>query len=467
MHNNLSNNISIGSFKSDYKIIEGNRYKGISQGIGLLSSGRTLSYAIPIFEKNESDIYKEISKYTSIFSNVYRYEFFIEHLIDNTWYSASVVMSEINGYSINLKNHINGFGFKCLMIDSYFFGDTISEEIKLKDGEVNIVEYTSKSLVPTNITFEWIVESNTLTTLQAFIEHYENYGMSFNVNIGKGLFTITYDGINLKAEKNGESKSYPPTVLTDVIGKKTGIFEYNFSTTTKEALDYAYQSLKLQTPLETLKLKNINYKSVSLHSNQCLQVVLKPSENYYEDFEINFSASKSISSNLENGTIQTIGTIIGYSRKAIYSKVHRKTLDFNTESEYVNIFNRSFKINRIILYYISENSTDKFLITDGKKENIIFGSAGVLRIDLHGFSKRELKLILLNDKSEIVFSKMRCYFNQGSKKVVMNVREITYSCKKGVINVNATLSKLNTTLTGYMFERDRKIRNLEKLLTNN
>lgn len=203
---NLATSASIASFKTDYKIKDGNRQAGIIQGIGLTNAGRTLSFAIPIFETaSEDDIYKQIAKYTSILTNSYSYSFFIEHNIDNFWYSAQVQISETNSYSVDLRNYIKGFGFKCIMIENFFSGEDVSDNIGLIGGGLQTIDYTSKSLVPANINFEWNIFGE-FATWEAFIQHNENYGLNFNASLGGGSFKIEYDGNILTYTKQGDDE---------------------------------------------------------------------------------------------------------------------------------------------------------------------------------------------------------------------------------------------------------------------
>lgn len=202
----LSSGISIGSFKSDYKVVDGNRLGGISQGIGLLNAGRSLSYTIPIFEYEDKKIYSLIAEYTSLISNAFSYDFFIEHFINDVWYSAKVLMTEINGYSVDITNNIKGFGFKCIMIDANFSGDLISEKVDITGSGLQNIEYESKSLVPTNIMFEWTIQGLD-PSLSAWVLHNDNYGIVLNVYLGGGTFTLVYDGKSMLLKKQGEDDS--------------------------------------------------------------------------------------------------------------------------------------------------------------------------------------------------------------------------------------------------------------------
>ncbi len=190
----ISSSVSVDTIKNDYKVIDGNRNEGILQGIGLVSAGRKLSYAIPIYEINNTDknsLYKNIAEYTSLLMNSYSYSFYIEHYINNFWYSARVNIIETSGYTLKLTNHIEGFSFKCQMIDNFFTGDTIEEDIGFKGIGIKDIEYFSKSLVPSNISFEWEITGKA-GNLNAHLIHSRNYGMRIQTNLPSGTHKLKY-----------------------------------------------------------------------------------------------------------------------------------------------------------------------------------------------------------------------------------------------------------------------------------
>lgn len=277
----------------------------------------------------------------------------------------------------------------------------------------------------------------------------------------KDLQTNTY---NVLKQIVGDDNSYPPTAFTDIVGKKTEVFEYNFPAEAGDALDLAYKYLKMQVQSETLKLSTLNYKQIQVFPNEAIETTLKPIENFYEDFNIDYSTALTISNGLNIGEIVKIGLPISYARKV---KENADYLDFSEQVEYMDACNRSLYIYKIIVYYHSTKSADRFSITDNKKSIVKFGEAGKLEVDVDRFSKRTLKVKVANasNKEKVIFYKMRCYFTQGSRKLTMNVRDITYSYKKGILSVNTTLAKINASLVGHFREQER-LKKLENLLTN-
>jgi len=227
----VSQTLSFGNIKSDYKIVEGNRIQGIEQGIGLITAGRSISFKSSLFEikrlTGEDDIYKAISKYTSLLTNNYIYQFYIEQYIDGVWYSCRVQMQEIDGYSIEIINMIKSFGFKCVMIDNFYWGEEIKEDIGLIGSGLQRIKYFSKSLVPTPICFEWHIQGQG-PTLSAWVVHNENYGIVFNTYIGSGEFTLVYNGEYLLVD--GEYISFEGVQPILDIGENEIIINSSYNT---------------------------------------------------------------------------------------------------------------------------------------------------------------------------------------------------------------------------------------------
>lgn len=288
---------------------------------------------------------------------------------------------------------------------------------------------------------------------------YSNIVSQYIVKI-KNSLTGAY---NVLKDIIGDSINYPATAWTDIVGKKTGVFEYNFPAEAGDALDLAYERLKKQVATEKLTLKTLNYKAVEINPNEALQIVEKPTENIYEDFTINFSNEKTISNNISGGELVKIGKDIGYSRKTGNKS---GMLDFSIQPNYIDLCNRSLDIYKIVVYYNSSRSFEKFVIRDNKKQFILYGNAGVLEVNIKNFNKRKLVLRLLDIKNKVSYYRMRCYFTQGSRKINMNVRNIKYAYKSGLLNVDVELAKINANLTGYIFDQNLKLKNLENLLTN-
>lgn len=197
---------SIGSMKTDYSVVESNRYKGMLKGIGLMNAGRELTFTIPLFEiqriDSEKDIYKLIANWTSLLANSYSYTFYIEQFIDEVWWSAEIIITGTGGYTIDRLNYIKSFTVSYLMLDNFYSGELVNEQTELK-GSGNIAfQYNSKSLVSTPLMFECVLQSN-IKTLNFQILHKDNYGIVINEYLGGGTYTISFDGSQIE-KKSGQ-----------------------------------------------------------------------------------------------------------------------------------------------------------------------------------------------------------------------------------------------------------------------
>lgn len=290
----------------------------------------------------------------------------------------------------------------------------------------------------------------------------EDYSELFSQYVVKVKDNDT-DSYNVLKYIVGDSEEYPAvSYLTNLIGKKTKVFEYGFMSDPNEALNYAYDNLRKQVPVEKLKLSNLNKKVVEVLPNEAIETILKPINNFYEDFELSYSKIPVSSNWSSSGILQHIGYEVGYAKPA---NENLGVLDFIKQPNYLDCCNRTLDIYEIIVYYISDNATDKFTLRDVKgKTLMLYGKGGILKTSIEGFAKRSL--ILTSESKSLLFTKMRAYFTQGSRKILMNVREVDYKYSKGLLTVDASLAKINAALTGYFFNKEYKLKKLETLLTN-
>lgn len=266
-----------------------------------------------------------------------------------------------------------------------------------------------------------------------------------------------------KADGTIEYNPYPPIAkLTQLVGIKTKVFEYNFQSDEEEAYNYAYDLLKRQEPIISLNIEDLNYLKKDINVNECVEVILRPIENYYTDFNLSYSTKYTITNNMRSGDIVKIGYIVGYARD---SNEFMGILDFTKLYNYTEVCNRVLDIYEIRCNYYSSRSQDKFYITDNTgRTKVVYGGGGRLKANVKGFNKRSLKIIA--DNSNVVFFGMRGHYTQGSAKLLLNVREIEYSYEKGITSVNLKLAEMKTVLTGYMHAQNKRLKALENLLSN-
>lgn len=263
-------------------------------------------------------------------------------------------------------------------------------------------------------------------------------------------------------EVNGVKNPYPVIpALQDAVGIKTKTFEYNFQSDEQEAYEYAYDLLKRQVPIETVDVKDFNIKQKSVNINDCVDIIMKPTENYYTDFTLGYSSYKTISNHVGGGELMKVGLPVGYAREP---NIFVGVLDFNKQAGYLDVCNRTLDIEEIIVYYYSSQSNNKFYVRDNYgKFKIVYSGGGRLVLDVRGFNKRSL--LIVSEAKSVVYYKARVFFNQGSDFKTMNIREISYKYDSGVTTVDLRLAKLNAVLTGYMHAQNKRIETLEQLLS--
>lgn len=266
-----------------------------------------------------------------------------------------------------------------------------------------------------------------------------------------------------RADGTIELNPYPPIAyLTELVGIKTKVFEYNFQSDVEEAYNYAYDLLKRQEPIISLNVEDLNYLKKDININECVECILKPIENFYEDFNLSYSTAHTITNNMRSGELMKIGYAVGYAKER---NANIGILDFSKQYGYNDVCNRTLDIYEIRCEYYSSRSQDKFYITDAYgNSKVVYGGGGSLKVNIKGFNKRSLKVIA--DNSNVVFNKMRAYFTQGSRKLLLNVREMEYSYSKGVTSVSLKLAEMKTVLTGYMHAQNKRIKTLENLLSS-
>lgn len=200
---------SNSAMKTDYTVVESNRYKGMLKGIGLTTAGRELTFTIPLFEiqriDSEKDIYKLIANWTSLLANSYSYRFYIEQFIDGTWWSAQIVISGVGGYTVDRLNYVKSFSVSYILLDNFYTGELISDKTELKGSGNLTLYYNSQSLVSAPLMFECVLQSN-LKTLSFQILHKDNYGIVVNEYLGGGTYTITFDGEEIKKQSGNDTE---------------------------------------------------------------------------------------------------------------------------------------------------------------------------------------------------------------------------------------------------------------------
>lgn len=205
----VASQYSNAQMKTDYKVVESNRYKGMKKGIGLINAGREVSFNIPLFEiqriDSEKDIYKLISNWTSLLVNSYAYKFYIEQFIDDAWWQAEIIITGTSSYNVERINLIKSFSVTAVMVDNFYSGELIDDRVELIGSGALTLNYTSKSLTPAPLMFECVLQSN-LKTLNFQLLHKDNYGIVINEYLGGGTWTLTFDGSQIEKKGGGDTE---------------------------------------------------------------------------------------------------------------------------------------------------------------------------------------------------------------------------------------------------------------------
>ena len=151
----LSSQIKLSDIKLDLKTIEGNKYTSIKSGIGIISSGRKLDFAIPIFEYKDNlgkwvKIESQYTKYTTMILSNNSNRYFIRIEFENEIYVAEYIMTSVGGYTVKYINNLGVINISLESLDKTFLRqkeDTYKLNITNEDKEIlkNTVDFVSFS----------------------------------------------------------------------------------------------------------------------------------------------------------------------------------------------------------------------------------------------------------------------------------------------------------------------------------
>lgn len=155
----LSSQIKLSDIKLDLKTIEGNKYTSIKSGIGIISSGRKLDFAIPIFEYKDNlgkwvKIESQYTKYTTMILSNNSNRYFIRIEFENEIYEAEYIMTSVGGYTVKYINNLGVINISLESLDKTFLRqkeDTY--KLNITNDSKQDIYYKSLSLVPTAVSF--------------------------------------------------------------------------------------------------------------------------------------------------------------------------------------------------------------------------------------------------------------------------------------------------------------------------
>ena len=270
----------------------------------------------------------------------------------------------------------------------------------------------------------------------------------------------------------GADINYPPIPLEEEIGIKTEIFDIDYKLENYDlAYSFAYDFLTSQIKKEKVSLSSINYKTIDLNINECVECILKPINNYYQVIDFNeFTINDSKINNLYSSDILDIDNAIEHRVYPNY-KQQQSVLLTDIDRYYKEICNYSYNLIKIVIFFSdgkdtasSKNNISTIIqVEDKNNSQRKYCKNGFGIFDVRGYDKRDI--IITAERSNILYKKFICFFDLGSKVVSMNVRTINYTYDKNSLNIDAELSKMNVKLTNYLYEQEEKRKHLEKLLT--
>ena len=270
----------------------------------------------------------------------------------------------------------------------------------------------------------------------------------------------------------GGDKLYPPIAIENEIGIKTEIFKLEYKLENYDlAYDLAYRFLTNQSKKETVKLKNFNIEKQDININECVECILKPTNNFYQIIDFNdFTIIESDLNKLYSSDIIDIDENIEYRKYPNYKQQESVALA-DIDRYYKNICNQSYNIIKIVIFFSNGNNNENkkistiFQIEDKEHIQRKYCTNGFGVFDVRGYDKRDI--IITSESRNVLYDKFICFFDIGSRVVNMNIRTIDYKFANNALNVDLQLAKMNVKLTNYLYEEEKKLKHLEDLLSYN
>lgn len=183
----LSSQIKLSDIKLDLKTIEGNKYTSIKSGIGIISSGRKLDFAIPIFEYKDNlgkwvKIESQYTKYTTMILSNNSNRYFIRIEFENEIYEAEYIMTSVGGYTVKYINNLGVINISLESLDKTFLRqkeDTY--KLNITNDSKQDIYYKSLSLVPTAVSFSLEFNNIIGDELYFLFANKQNFGIEANI----------------------------------------------------------------------------------------------------------------------------------------------------------------------------------------------------------------------------------------------------------------------------------------------
>lgn len=275
----------------------------------------------------------------------------------------------------------------------------------------------------------------------------------------------------------GADKLYPQIPLEKEIGIKTDIFEIEYKLENHDlAYEFAYQFLTNQTKKEIIKIKSLNHQKHDLNINECIECILKPTNNFYQIIDFNeFTETQSRLNKVYSSDILDIDEQIEYRKYPNYKQQQSVSLA-DIDRYYKQICNQSYNITKIVIFFsdgIQDNANESskenqknisavFEISDKEHFQRKYFTNGFGVFDVRGYDKRDI--IITSERGNILYEKFICFFDSGSRISDMNIRTIDYKFENNALNIDLELAKMNINLINYLYSQEERRKNLERIL---
>ena len=256
------------------------------------------------------------------------------------------------------------------------------------------------------------------------------------------------------ANKHSTYSGYVPALDAIVSRTKTNILQDIFSSC-KNAINVGVLT---------------NSSKIDLDINECLECILKPTNNFYQVIDFNeFTIIESRLNELYSSDILDIDEQIEYRKYPNYKQQESVAL-VDIDRYYREVCNQSYNITKIVIFFSDGTPAAKgqkisavFQIEDREHVQRKYCADGFGVFDVQGYDKRDI--IITSERGNILYEKFICFFDVGSRIVSMNVRTINYKFENNALNIDLELAKMNVKLTNYLYEQEEKRKHLEELLS--
>lgn len=265
-----------------------------------------------------------------------------------------------------------------------------------------------------------------------------------------------------------EASKYPPIALEKEIGIKVETYEVD-AYYSKDQYDVVYERvyklLNSQIKSEIIKLKNINFNNIDIDFNECVRIIMKPENNYYNNTNFEMPLSNVYKNNhLYSSEILELG--INFDREANYKNLNDIIL-YDIDLDYRKLTLKSYSIKKLFIYFSIKEERDAveiFTVTDGEKYIRKYCVNGFGEFNILGYDK--IKLRVISEKSNVVYDKITVFFDLGVHIFDMNARTLSYEYENNNLKIEGQFAKMNVKLTNYLYMLENNIKRTANIINS-